>query len=388
VESIRAGTTVHVARGSGELDALRPLWATVAWPRVEADLDFFPLTLDAATGAESRAILVERDGIVVAAAIGRLERATLPAKVGYRTVYAPRVRALTVPLGGSTANDDGAAAALVDALHGVLEGGEADVVSLLGLRMGSPLHRCAIARAGGARRELFARRAQHWRLELPESFDEFLASRSKSTRESVRRYGKRLEKTFGDRLRLDVLREPGDLERILEDLDSVAGKTYQAGLGVAFANADEQRRRVTLGLDRGWFRTWVLYVDEQPVAFWPGYVYNRTFTIGIPGYDPAYAEHRVGTYVQMRLIDDLCADEGVTAVDYGRGDAEYKRRFGSESWEEQDVTAFAPTFRALRVNATRNAIVGAGRGAQAALAKLGLADRVKKRWRERLRAAD
>lgn len=132
----------------------------------------------------------------------------------------------------------------------------------------------------------------------------------------------------------------------------------------------------------------VLYLDEQPVAFWPGYIYNRTFTIGIPGYDPAYAEHRVGTYVQMRLIGDLCANAGVDVVDYGRGDAEYKRRFGSESWEEQDVIAFAPTFRALRVNATRNAIVGAGRGAQAALAKLGLADRVKKRWRERLRAAD
>ncbi len=387
MENPRAGIVVHVARGSGELDAFRGLWDTVAWPRVEADLDFFPLTLDASTGAEPLAVIVEQDGRVGAAAIGRLERATLPAKVGYRTVYAPRLRVLTVPLGASTAADDSAAAALVDALHGLLEGGEADVLSLLGVSVDSPLHRNATARAG-VRRELFTRRTQHWRLELPESFEDFLASRSKSTRESVKRYGKRLEKTFGDRLRLDVLSEPGHLERILQDLDTVAAKTYQAGLGVAFANADEQRRRLTLGLERGWFRAWVLYLDEQPVAFWPGYVYNRTFTIGIPGYDPAYAEHRVGTYVQMRLIGDLCANAGVDVVDYGRGDAEYKRRFGSESWEEQDVIAFAPTFRALRVNATRNAIVGAGRGAQAALAKLGLADRVKKRWRERLRAAD
>jgi hypothetical protein len=377
--------TVHVARDGGELEALRPLWDTVPWPRVEADLDFFPLTLDAGSAARPYAVAVERNGGVTAASMGRLEHTTLPAKLGYRTIYAPRLRSLTVPLGCSTAADESGAAALLDELHAVLRRGEADVLSMLGLRLDSPLHRSALAHADLRRRELFARRTQHWRLELPESYDAFLASRSKSTRESVKRYGKKLEKTFGHRLRLDVLDEPGDLGRILEDLDLVAAKTYQAGLGVAFANAEEQRRKVTLGLERGWFRAWVLYVDEQPVAFWPGYVYNRTFTIGIPGYDPAFAEHRVGTYVQMRLIADLCADDAVDAVDYGRGDAEYKRRFGSESWEEQDVVAFAPTFRAMRVNATRNAVVGAGRGAQAALAKVGLADKVKKRWRERLR---
>jgi hypothetical protein len=388
VATSRAGNTVHTARESAELAPLRPLWETVPWPRVEADLDFFPLTLDASSGARPYAVAVERDGRVVAASIGRLEQTTLPAKLGYRTLYAPRVRSLTVPLGGSTASDDDAASALLDELHTVLRRGEADVLSLLGLKVDSPLHRAALSHAGVRRRELFARRTQHWRLELPQTYDAFLASRSKSTRESVRRYGKKLEQTFGERLRLDILAESGDLGRILEDLDVVAAKTYQAGLGVAFANAEEQRRKVTLGLERGWFRAWVLYVDGQPVAFWPGYVYNRTFTIGIPGYDPAYAEHRVGTYVQMRLIADLCADDAVDAIDYGRGDAEYKRRFGSESWEEQDVVAFAPTLRAMRVNATRNAVVGAGRGAQAALAKVGLADKIKKRWRERLRRVD
>jgi hypothetical protein len=383
---LRPSDGIHVARSQAELEQLREFWEQLPWARVEADLDFFRISLDPDSGATPYAVLVERGGTPVAGAIGRLESTPLPAKIGYRTVYAPRLRVLSVPLGAAVASDGDAAESLVERLFGVLSEHEADAVSLFGLRVDGPLHRSAFARADVRRRDLFTRRTQHWRLKLPESYEAFLASRSKSTRENVKRYGKRLEQSFGERLRLEVLKEPADLDRILEDLDRVASKTYQSGLGVAFANADEQRRRVSLGLERGWFHVWVLYIDDQPVAFWPGHVYNRTFTIGIPGYDPAYAEHRVGTYVQMRLIGDLCAKDGVDTIDYGRGDAEYKRRFGSERWEEQDVLVFAPTIRAIWANVSRNAIVGAGRAAQAMLVRMGVADRVKKRWRERLRA--
>ena len=267
----------------------------------------------------------------------------------------------------------------------MLSRGEVDVVSLLGLRIGTALHRDAMGLGGPLRRQLFTPRRLHWRLELPANLDQFLASRSKSTREGVKRYGKRLEKAFGSDLSVELLRESSDLDRIAHDLDVVAQTTYQAGLGVAFSDVEEQRRRVALGLERGWFRAWVLSIAGTPVAFWHGYAYNRTFVIGIPGYDPEYTDHRVGTFLQMRMIGDLCADPDVDAIDYGRGDAEYKRRFGTESWEEQDTVVFAPSLRGVAINTIRNTILGSAQGARRALTAVGVADQIKKRWRQGLR---
>jgi CelD/BcsL family acetyltransferase involved in cellulose biosynthesis len=129
---------------------------------------------------------------------------------------------------------------------------------------------------------------------------------------------------------------------------------------------------------------YVLYLDGEAIAFWPGSAHGGTFHIGTPGYDPAYADYRIGTYLQMRMFEDLIADPDVRVVDYGQGDAEYKRRFGSESWDEADMHVFAPTPRALAINATRTAILAAAEGARAALRRAGVLERIKRGWRRRL----
>ena len=74
------------------------------------------------------------------------------------------------------------------------------------------------------------------------------------------------------------------------EVETVAALTYQRGLGVAAADTPEQRALVELALERGWFRMYVLSLGGEPVAFWSGAGYDRTFFIGTPGYDPAFAE--------------------------------------------------------------------------------------------------
>jgi hypothetical protein len=380
-------SALRVVTRVADLETVRDAWEAVPWPRAEFDLDFFLVSLDAEADSDVQpyAVFVGRSELPVAAAVGQLETTALPAKAGYRTIYRPMLRVLTILPGGTYGVDEGAVEEVLTVVRSSLSQGTFDAVSLLGLPIGSPFHRRALALGGALRRQLFTPPQQHWRLRLPETYEEFLVSRSRSTRESVKRYGRRLEKTFGERLEIEEFRHPSDLDRIVHHLDRVAAKTYQAGLGVAFSDVEQQRRRVRLGLERGWFRAYVLYIDGEPIAFWHGYAYNRTFVIGIPGYDPAYADHRVGTYLQMRLIRDLCVDPDVDTIDYGRGDAEYKRRFGSDSEEEQDVVVFAPSVRGLTVNAVRNLILGSAQGARLALDAVGLSDRMKSWWRKALR---
>jgi CelD/BcsL family acetyltransferase involved in cellulose biosynthesis len=136
---------------------------------------------------------------------------------------------------------------------------------------------------------------------------------------------------------------------------------------VGFRDEPRERAVLELAARRGFLRAWVLWIEDRPVAFWYGLAYGGTFYIGSPGYDPAFRDLRVGQYLQMRMMEDLCAEPGMTRLDYGFGDAQYKRSFGERSWRETDIMIFRPSFRALRANATRSAVAGAARAGKRAL---------------------
>lgn len=380
MQSAKGQVEITTARTVEELEKLRPALRALPPERVDADPDFFLQVLATRDSARPHVVAATR-GKERAVFVGRIERTELRTTVGYRTVLNPSVRALVLAHGGYVDATGGElAGVLVRELLAALRRGEADVLQLPALRVGSPLHAAASA-APRLQRQPFASVRVHRRLELPSSYEEFLKSRSRSTRESVKRYTNRLLRDHGDELDVRLLREPADLDRIVRDLDDVASKTYQRGLGVAF-DANE-RDRTALGLERGWFRVWVLYRQEQPIAFWPGWIYEGTLFIGTPGYDPAYGDYRVGQYLQMRMTEDLCLDPEVAAVDYGFGDAEYKRRFGTESWDEQDVVIFRRSPRGLALNAARGGVTGAVNVAKRILGgeRVG---RLKRSWRRRL----
>jgi CelD/BcsL family acetyltransferase involved in cellulose biosynthesis len=375
--------TVRVARSVEEVERLRPAWQTIRWGRIDADLDFY---LAVVRGRQNvvrpHVVVLERGGAVAGMAVARVEEQKLASSVGYRAVYRPSVRSLTLVHGGVAGADSRETAeALLHELCGELARGAADVLNLPSLRADLPFHAAATNGATRLPRERSESRT-HRRLRLPGSLDELLRANSSKTREGVERYRKRLRRDHGEKLAVEVLRVPGDAERIFRDLEAVAAKTYQHGLGVAFGDREEQRELTLLGLERGWFRAYVLYLEGVPVAFWPGYAYSGTFFIGTPGYDPRYAEYRVGQYLMTEMIDDLCRDEDVDYLDYGFGDSEYKRRFADESWEEADALLFAPTFKGRRIRAGRVAVSASVRVAKRLLGEERQA-RLKQGWRRR-----
>ncbi len=354
---------------------------------MDADVDFYLRVIAARPYIERpHAILVERDGRTIAALAAWIENVPLTSRFGYARVFAPTVRSLTATLGGVVSpTDEAAAMQLTDAALEVFSARDADLIRLPGLPSESPLVRTLERRVAHFRREFLVQQRTHHQLTLPETFDEFLASRSKGTRKNIKLYRNRFERTFNADASLRVLSGPDDLTRIREDLEIVAGKTYQRGLGVGFADSPEQRSLVELSLTRGWFRAYVLYLAEAPVAFWTGEKYGDTFYTGPTGYDPALANHRVGTYLLCRVIEDLCGDPSIRIVDFGSGDAAYKHQFGSETWSEQDMLVFGPTLRAVGINAVRTAVQAADLGARRVLRSGGWGDKVKTRWRYRLR---
>jgi Acetyltransferase (GNAT) domain len=387
--AVRAETapprSVRIISSLGAIEEARARWQAAPVGRQDADIDFYLAYASSRPSfVRPYVLLLERGDELEAMLVARVEDVRLRAGVGYRSVFSPRVRSITLVHGGLVGIDEDNARPILAELQRSLARREADLLFLPAQPTDSPLYRAALETSPAYRRQPFESRGVHRALVLPGTFDEFLRSRSKSTRESVKRYRKKVERDLGERIELRVYREPADIERIFADTEPVAALTYQRGLGVALSDTREQRALIEVGLRRGWYRVYVLYLDGEAIAFWPGSAHGGTFHIGTPGYDPAYADYRIGTYLQMRMFEDLIADPDVRVVDYGQGDAEYKRRFGSESWDEADMHVFAPTPRALAINATRTAILAAAEGARAALRRAGVLERIKRGWRRRL----
>lgn len=387
LDGSRAGQAL-IARGVDEIEAMRTSWQMFDLPSVHHDIDFYIAKVRSRPAiVRPHTILLEREGQPEAIAIGRLEESALECRLGYETVYRPRVRVLVMRPGILLRPEtEGTARAIVAEIIGCLARGEADAASFYGLDLDSHLFRAARELPPRVCRAPFTAEEKHKTLVLSDSVDEFLASRSRHARGELRALERRLTRKYGERLSVRIFRAPEEIDQLFADMDRVSATTYQRALRVGFDDSEEQRETIALALDRGWFRAYVLYLDAEPIAYRSGFVYRGRFTGSKTGYDPTYRHDRVGTYLLVRLIDNLCADNAVHVLDLGYGDAEEKRRFSSSSSDEAHPLIFAPTFTGVRVNLARTAIAAADTLGRRTLEETGLI-RPAKRWWLRARMA-
>jgi hypothetical protein len=369
---------VEIARTLAELDRLRTAWDELPWRREEAAYPYYHARLRLREDVIGPfAAVVFESGRPVAGLAGRLELRGLETAIGNRVIYAPRVRYLRVVDGGIASSSHETLELLRSATGQALASGEADALGLPPLELGSDELAVFGTLGGALERQPFIAPWTRRRLVLPDTFEEFVVSRSRKTRKHLRRDARRLEEAFGDRLSVAVLREPGDESRLVEDAERVARSTYQRAMGAGFADTDEQRELVRVGLQHGWVRAYLLHVDGTPVAYWLCSTYGRTMLLRTGGFDHGYARHRVGIYLLMRAIEDACGDPSLDVLDFGPGDAAYKQQFSNESREERNAVVFAPTLRGRRINAMRAAILGPARLARAGLDAAQLTGRVR-----------
>ncbi len=212
----------------------------------------------------------------------------------------------------------------------------------------------------------------HWVLDLPGSYDAFLSALSRArgrassaTSGSWRRSSvTAFVKVFRDRRTRRAIRRPRPGRR--EDVPARARRRVRARRAPAQPDTAHDGARLVPRLR-------ALTSTASRSRSGRARPTDGVFPTGVPGFDPAYADLRVGNYVLLRLIADLCADESIDTLDYGFGDAEYKRRFGTRSWLEQDVHVFA---RRRRVRGrTRPAERATARGARRRALRRGNVDR-------------
>jgi len=384
-----AALEVRVLRSIAEIEGVRSTW--LSWQGVpNSDLDFYLTVITARPEfVRPHVIVLYRDNSPVAMLIGRVERRGLDLRLGYVKLFSPKVTMLAFGYGGflGSAASDGSDL-MIRAVAKCLRDGEANVAFFNHLRADSALYYRIVTHPGLLTHDFFPSLQPHWRLLLPNSTDGLHSGMGRNTRKNHRSQANRLLKAFSGKVRIQCFRAISELDRMIEDIEKIAVGTYQRSLGVGFVNSSEMRRHVYFEAEHGRFRGYILYVDEEPCAFWTGIVYAGTFHGELTGYDPKYADYSPGTFLTMRTLEDFCGkdrDDQITACDFGLGDATYKRSLANQEWLDAAVYLFAPNLRGVSINLVRTPFMAIGAASRRLLGETKLLSRTKTAWRNMVR---
>jgi hypothetical protein len=375
--------TTVVVHGASEMDALGSQWASLHWGREEAEPAFLA-NVEAARPEVKAAFgaVVLEDACPVGGLAGWVETTRLRTRFGPWQMFAPEVRALRLVDGGVVAGTDDAIAHLVRILRELLRDKAVDVVLFPLLRTDGAMFD-ALLQLGGSLQRGWSHPAGTRRvLHLPGSYDDFVSSLGRRTREAIRRTDKRVSREAG--IRVATYDRVDDLDTMVRDIELVARHTYQRALGVDwFADTQERRGLLRLGLEHGWFRAYVLYADERPVAFHLYSTYRGRALWLAPGYDPDFAALGVGKYLFARSIEDLCGDPAMEVLDFGPGDSEFKRQLSNDSWTERGLQVYSRNLRGMTIRSIRSAVIGADTLARTGIEQAGATRRVRSFTRRR-----
>ena len=175
-----------------------------------------------------------------------------------------------------------------------------------------------------------------WRIELPEKFDDYIASLRQKTRQMTRQALRKSK----DCRSLEVMTGKRQVDDFLSLAVPINQNSYQWNLGLRLRYDTVARSEYIRQAERGQFRCYVLRINGVPCAFIRGMLVRGIYLYQSCGFLPEYSKWSPGKTVLMLAIRDLLQTTDCKAFDFGDvGDhVGYKSRFGN---------AFAPSRKVL-----------------------------------------
>lgn len=383
---------VVVAKNFEEIEAIRPVWEQMqcaeSHPTPDADIDRYLSVVEALSdNVRPCILLLECEGRPAAMIIGRVEKQQLTLRLGYKSLFKPTLRCLSVVYGGILGQPEGdCCSLLVGALLDQLRSREIDVIYFNNLRTSTALYEAVRKTPRFFTRGYFPTVNKHWRMSMPDKMDQFYKACSRRHRGSLRRAVRKFEQEYPGRDNFIKYTSEDEVDDFVRIAAGVSSRTYQHALGVGLVNDEQTISRIRTAAKHNWFHGGILFAGDEPCAFQLGLCYKQAYYLVNLGYDPALNRHRVGTNLFLKVLESLCEDASIHIFDFYFGDAEYKKRYGTTHWPEACIYIFAPRMYPVSVNALRCAVAGANATLAYVVNKVGVKDWIKRRWRNVLPA--
>ena len=183
---------------------------------------------------------------------------------------------------------------------------------------------------------------KHFILKTPESLDSFLSTKSKQSRHNLKKVIKQLEKEYEGKYQVRIFTDEKDVDQCFEDMENVSQKSYLRALNVGFKPTKNQLLKKKWLANKDYFRTYLLYLNNIPVAFIQGMIYKRHFLGENMAFDMAYEKLRLGRYLQLKLIEDIANSKCADFIDFGYGPDSYKESFSSDQYDDIRIKIYLP----------------------------------------------
>jgi hypothetical protein len=369
---------------SEEIEKVRQSWAAVQ-KSPEADIDFVSFIVGIRPEIlRPHVIVVYQGDEPISLLVGRVEDSHFEIKVGYKVVWRRKIRRIINFYGGFIGQTEPEITELVvRRLLAALREQKAVACVWDGVPWNSDLLRILKSAPNLLCRDYLARPGKHWTMSLPDSLDELLEQRlNKKHRYWAKRTMRMLEKDFPGAVRYTSFSKPEEVPNLFRDAVAVAKKTYQWGLGVGFRDSEEQKKRLELEARQGWLRAYILYLNNEPVAFWICTLYSDTIHLDCTGFDPALRKYEVGTALLLQVIAGMCAQK-IKKLDFGTGTSVYKEKFGDFQFDETTMLTFRFSPQGIFLNGLRHFTQGPIESLRSVVKTLGLEQKLKKFWRTR-----
>jgi CelD/BcsL family acetyltransferase involved in cellulose biosynthesis len=219
----------------------------------------------------------------------------------------------------------------------------------------------------------------HWRIRLPRTAEEYWGQFKSKTRYTLRKTRRKLGEYVIRRYTTE-----NEIDEMLEAAHAVSlhsWQTHQLGLRI---QADESEARYQRFLARqGAQRSYVLFRQHQPIAFVLSHQWRGVYHYDEVGFDRRIAELSPGNVLLQEILNDLFAEDRPELLDFGLGDARYKRQFANEQTRSATIRMFSPGMRGFWQTASLNLRSAIVRSARSAAARAGVASRIRRALRDR-----
>ena len=203
-------------------------------------------------------------------------------------------------------------------------------------------------------------------VDLPQSFDEYLAARFDSKhRGNLKRRVKLLREQGEHRLwrcsactaspecarlrekgelRLQRISAPEDVPEFLRAGGQVAQASWQAAKAdYLIKETPAWKAHLTDLAKRGLLRSYLLWCGPRPCAYKLGFQGSGYYYGSSTGYDQSMAKFSPGTVILLLTIEDLIQHNHPGKLNFGEGEDEYKREFATQAVEVANVTMLRPS---------------------------------------------
>jgi len=361
-----------------DIERIITFWRDNAYA-LDSDPDFFLKILDIRENIISPFLIyITENNKPISLLVARLERKKLSAKIGYFKLLSVGVRSINVNYGGFIGVDTPTTRnIMIKTLLKNLEDGVADLVFFHMLHEDSHLFQDLDSCNIKSWRIQKSLPSMHYEMKCPESPSDVLEKKSSKIRKRLNYEIRKVERSLvNPKLTVDSSGEKVD--DLMDELELVTSKTYQRRLGVGFVKNAEWRAILEVGFEKKWLDVWKLLECGKCISYIIGFTYSGRHLIYAKAFDPDYANLSVGKYHQINVLKELAGRNNCKLVDYGFGDAAYKKQFSTNEWRERNISISSSTIFSLFVHLYIKLALSMDLILRTILAKMGLTDRIKK----------